>query len=138
MVGASRSQNGTDHSYSLFAFQDGLPDLKYQTDQHRQSQTLYLSVGREAASAEIELQSLEEAQAACLRVGQLGDRPDIYGPLAQRLEQVASWLKQRASVGLKEQGRDRMEGVWSGQQVHSSHSDALQLTSGYVMEGFQL
>jgi len=45
-------------------------------------------VPREAASAEIELQSLEEAQAACLRVGQLGERPDIYNPLAQRLEQV--------------------------------------------------
>ena len=34
------------------------------------------------------MQSLVEAQAACVRVGHLGDRPDIYGPLAQRLEQA--------------------------------------------------
>lgn len=61
--------------------------------------------------------ALEEAQAACLRVSQLGERPDVYGPLAQRLQHVADWLRQRASVGLRDQGRDFFEGVWSGQQV---------------------
>ena len=75
-------------------------------------------LSRDAASAELESGALDEAQAACSRVSQLGERPDIYGPLAQRLQLVADWLRQRASVGLKDQGRDFYEGVWSGQQVH--------------------
>ena len=72
---------------------------------------------RDAASAELEVHALEEAQAACLRVNQLGERPDVYGPLAERLRHISEWLKQRASVGLKDQGRDFHEGVWAGQQV---------------------
>ena len=72
---------------------------------------------RDAASAELEIHALEEAQAACLRVSQIGERPDIYGPLAERLRHVGEWLKQRAAVGLKDQGRDFYEGVWAGQQV---------------------
>lgn len=76
------------------------------------------SFHRDAASAELEAHVLDEAQAACLRVSQLGERPDIYGPLAQRLQHIADWLRQRASVGLKDLGRDTWEGVWSGQQVY--------------------
>ena len=77
----------------------------------------FLYLYRDAASAELESGALEEAQAACMRVSQLGERPDIYSPLAQRLQHVSDWLRQRASVGLKDQGRDFFEGVWSGQQV---------------------
>lgn len=78
------------------------------------------SAARDAASAELELQALEEAQAACYRVSQIGERPVIYGPLAERLRHVVGWLKQRASVGLKDQGREFYEGVWAGQQARLS------------------
>ena len=83
------------------------------------SQLPPLLVCRDAASAELEVHALEEAQAACLRVNQLGERPDVYGPLAERLRHISEWLKQRASVGLKDQGREFHEGVWAGQQVCS-------------------
>lgn len=43
---------------------------------------------REAASAEIEHGMLLETHSACVRMSQLGPRPDLYRPLADRVLQV--------------------------------------------------
>lgn len=66
------------------------------------------------------LSALHEAMFTCIKVGQLSDKPQLYQPLATKIQQLCNWLQRRASSGLNEQDSESHEGVWSGGQVWQS------------------
>ena len=53
---------------------------------------------RDAASADIEYSMLVETHSACVKMSQLGPRPDIFDPLANRVLQVNFQNKKTCKV----------------------------------------
>lgn len=70
-----------------------------------------------AVGVQLELGGIEEAEAACERLALMGQSPEVYQQLGERLRRVAGWLSRRATVGLHQQAQGRLEGVWSGAQA---------------------
>ena len=82
---------------------------------------------------QLEMYALEEAAFSCVRVGQLGESPQVYQPLANKLQQIVEWLRGRAKSGLEQQGRDRFEGVWSGTQARALSNPRCTTSSHYCL-----
>ena len=60
---------------------------------------------RDAASAELELDTLQEVHKALIRADAGAQNPDLYGPLAAAMERLTGWLRALAEGGaLQETG----------------------------------
>lgn len=79
------------------------------------------TVARDAASAELELDQLQEVQLAFQKMDLYSGAPgSIYQSLAEAMGWLLTWLKGKADGGaLPSKGYDRYEGVWAGHQVCS-------------------
>jgi len=79
---------------------------------------------------EAELSLLEEVHMALARADTLGEAGDIYQGLAQAVGGLASWLRATAQgPRMQAQGRERYEGVWTGEQARSSLPSCLPCCS---------
>lgn len=74
---------------------------------------------RDAASAELELDQLQEVQLAFQKMDIYSGAADtIYQSLAQAMGWLLQWLKGKADGScLSSKGYERFEGVWAGHQV---------------------
>ncbi len=67
---------------------------------------------------EAELSLLEEVHMALARADTSGEAGDIYQGLAQAVGGLTSWLRATAQgPRMHAQGRERHEGVWTGEQA---------------------
>lgn len=85
--------------------------------------TCHISIWRcrDAASAELELDQLQEVQLAFQKMDiYSGAGENIYQSLAQAMGWLMQWLKDKADgTCLSSKGYERFEGVWAGHQVVS-------------------
>ena len=79
-----------------------------------------LWVRREAASAEIELRTLEDVMQSFQGVDELGIEPELYGGLGDAVRQLVRWLRMISSGGrLKRTEGQHHELVLAGSEVVS-------------------
>ena len=83
---------------------------------------------RDAASAELELDQLQEVQLAFQKMDIYSGAADsIYQSLAQAMGWLLQWLKGKADGGsLASKGYEQFEGVWAGHQVLYAVAAAVQ------------
>ena len=84
---------------------------------HHHTLPTHLSdIRREAASAEMELDALQEAHKALIRADALN--PEVYGPLAAAMDRLTCWLHNTAEGGaLRDKGNGESEVVFAGSKV---------------------
>ena len=85
---------------------------------------------RDAASAELGLDQLQEVQLAFQKMDiYSGANENIYQSLAQAMGWLLQWLKGKADGGsLASKGYERFEGVWAGHQVNTHNFCTLLLS----------
>ncbi|KAL0027241.1 hypothetical protein WJX77_006278 [Trebouxia sp. C0004] len=81
---------------------------------------------RDAASAELELDQLQEVQLAFQKMDVYSGAPgSVYQSLAEAMAWLLTWLKDKADGGaLPSKGYERYEGVWAGHQALAELSEA--------------
>ena len=80
---------------------------------------IHHSLCRDAASAELELNQLQEVQLSFQRMAAFAQEPhSIWHSLEEAVLGVLQWLDSKADgKQLVSKGFDRFEGVWAGPQV---------------------